>query len=316
MANVLRIKRRAAGGLAGAPSSLRSGELAFNEENNTLYYGKGDSGGWATSIVAIAGTVVVSAMSIPNCGRFDIQSAGVCKFNPYNGDLVRIQGVLYQIPVNGVLGTYTDTVINGTPGQNLAANTQYLVCLYNNSGIPAIGFYTSLSHTKDTTAGNVGTEIAFGDPPRSVIGMVRTNASAQFQDDAAFRGVISWFNRVDKSLVGANTGGVGTTSSTAVEIAAAARVNFLHWGDDHVFAGVAGSFLSGAPGTASAQLGLNGTAVGPVAYQTIGNTTWWGPGSTFHAFIAAETMNYITVMGAGNGVTMNFHMACSGIIRG
>jgi hypothetical protein len=56
MANTLRIKRRASGA-AGAPSSLANAELAFNEVDNVLYYGKGTggAGGTATSIDAIAG---------------------------------------------------------------------------------------------------------------------------------------------------------------------------------------------------------------------------------------------------------------------
>ena len=36
MANTLRIKRRAAGGGAGAPASLANAELAFNEQDTTL----------------------------------------------------------------------------------------------------------------------------------------------------------------------------------------------------------------------------------------------------------------------------------------
>ena len=55
MANTIRIKRRASGA-AGAPASLLNAELAFNEVDNTLYYGKGDTGGTATSILAIGGT--------------------------------------------------------------------------------------------------------------------------------------------------------------------------------------------------------------------------------------------------------------------
>lgn len=54
----IKIKRRASTGNAGAPSSLKSGELAFNENtgDKKLYYGYGDDGnGNATSIVAIAG---------------------------------------------------------------------------------------------------------------------------------------------------------------------------------------------------------------------------------------------------------------------
>jgi hypothetical protein len=55
MANIIRIKRRAAGGAAGAPASLASAELAYNEQDDTLYYGKGDNAGAATSIPAIGG---------------------------------------------------------------------------------------------------------------------------------------------------------------------------------------------------------------------------------------------------------------------
>ena len=56
MANTLRIKRRATGN-AGAPASLENAELAFNEVDNILYYGKGTggAGGTATTVEAIGG---------------------------------------------------------------------------------------------------------------------------------------------------------------------------------------------------------------------------------------------------------------------
>lgn len=56
MANTIRIKRRAAGGASGAPSSLKNAELAYNEQDNSLYYGFGDAGGGtASSIITIGG---------------------------------------------------------------------------------------------------------------------------------------------------------------------------------------------------------------------------------------------------------------------
>jgi hypothetical protein len=55
MANTLRIKRRLTGA-AGAPASLKNAELAFNEVDDVLYYGKGDSSGDATSVQAIGGS--------------------------------------------------------------------------------------------------------------------------------------------------------------------------------------------------------------------------------------------------------------------
>lgn len=58
MSNTIRIKRRATGGGAGAPSTLANAELAFNEQTNIMYYGTGTggAGGSATSIIAVAGT--------------------------------------------------------------------------------------------------------------------------------------------------------------------------------------------------------------------------------------------------------------------
>ena len=57
MANTLRIRRRSSSGAAGAPASLENAELAFNEADNTLYYGTGTGGanGAATNVIAIGG---------------------------------------------------------------------------------------------------------------------------------------------------------------------------------------------------------------------------------------------------------------------
>lgn len=64
MANTVRIKRRASGA-AGAPSSLANAELAFNEMDDVLYYGKGTggAGGTATTIEAIGGRGAMVTLS-------------------------------------------------------------------------------------------------------------------------------------------------------------------------------------------------------------------------------------------------------------
>ena len=56
MANTIRIKRRASGS-PGAPSLLANAELAYNEVDDVLYYGKGTggAGGTASTTPAIAG---------------------------------------------------------------------------------------------------------------------------------------------------------------------------------------------------------------------------------------------------------------------
>lgn len=55
MANTIQFKRRASGA-PGAPPTLKSGEMAHNEVDNTLYIGIGDDGaGNATTVTPIAG---------------------------------------------------------------------------------------------------------------------------------------------------------------------------------------------------------------------------------------------------------------------
>ena len=59
MSNTIRIKKRAASGSAGAPSSLSPSELAFNENDLKLYYGFGDNGSTppsASSIITVGGS--------------------------------------------------------------------------------------------------------------------------------------------------------------------------------------------------------------------------------------------------------------------
>lgn len=67
MANTLRIKRRAAGGASGAPASLANAELAYNEQDDTLYYGKGTggAGGTATTVIPIAGPGWAAPLASP-----------------------------------------------------------------------------------------------------------------------------------------------------------------------------------------------------------------------------------------------------------
>lgn len=63
MANTLRIKRRTSGA-SGAPDTLVHAELALNEVDEVLYYGKGAGvGGNASSVLAIAGPGAYTTLS-------------------------------------------------------------------------------------------------------------------------------------------------------------------------------------------------------------------------------------------------------------
>lgn len=95
MANQIRIKRRASGGASGAPGSLLNAELAFNEQDNILYYGWGTGGvgGSATSILPIAGPGTFTTLNT-------VQSITANKTFTAN---VNIQGLttLNDLAVNG-----------------------------------------------------------------------------------------------------------------------------------------------------------------------------------------------------------------------
>ena len=138
MANTIRIKRRAAGGAAGAPASLENAELAYNEVDDVLYYGKGTggAGGTATSVEAVAGS----------------------------GAYLTLSGV-QTITGNK---TFSGTVIVPTPTANTHAVTKVYVdnaisgVTLGNSGVPlgsdggagTVGPFTVQADGRLTAAGN------------------------------------------------------------------------------------------------------------------------------------------------------------------
>jgi hypothetical protein len=67
MADIIRIKRRASPGAIGAPASLANAEVAYNENDHTLYIGEGTggSGGSATTIVPVGGTGTFATLVSP-----------------------------------------------------------------------------------------------------------------------------------------------------------------------------------------------------------------------------------------------------------
>ena len=78
-ARTILIKRRLQGN-SGPPSLLKNGELAFNEVDQVLYYGKGDNGqGNANNIIPIAGNFT----SILKDATVETLSSGVVESQDY-----------------------------------------------------------------------------------------------------------------------------------------------------------------------------------------------------------------------------------------
>ena len=172
MANTLRIKRRAAGGAAGAPASLANAELAFNEQDNTLYYGTGTggAGGTATSVIAIAGAgafvATTGAQTIAGAKTFSSTIFGSIDGNA---------GTATKLASARTLGLSGD--VTGTVSFDGSANATIAATL-TNSGVTA-GTYGSATQVGQVTVDAKGrvtaaSNVAITFPVTSVAG--RTGA--------------------------------------------------------------------------------------------------------------------------------------------
>lgn len=254
MANTIRVKRRSSGA-SGAPASLENAELAFNEVDDVLYYGKGTggAGGTATTIEAIAGKGAYVALT----GNQTI--AGTKTFSStITGSVSGNAGTV----TNGVYtnGSYADpSWITSLAGSKVsgnitgnAANVTGTVAIAN-GGSGATTAAAARTAFGATTAG--GNFFTLANP--SAVTFIRVNAdnTVSTLDAATFR-----------TAIGAGTG-AGTVTSVGLALPAFITV-------------------SGSPVTGS------GTLTGTLASQTA-NTVFAAPNGsagapTFRVLAAAD----------------------------
>jgi Collagen triple helix repeat (20 copies) len=264
-----------------------------------------------------------------NAGRLTYVSAIAVKFAPYGGNKIQINGTQYTIPNAGIAGLgNTGVFVNGVGSSNLAANTTYYVYAFNNSGTVTGDFRTDGNgHITDTTSGNEGVEVRCSsgttpDPTRTLVGMCRTNASSQFENSAAFRGVISWFNRRLIRIDNAFTETVSTGSTTYIEVSTSIRCQFLTWVDnaiDMTFCGV--SFNNGS-NTGYTALAADGIVIDGFTAATNAGAGLYYPvgiaGGLGGAAAITEGFHYATVFGkqTGGGFAQSWLGAASAPERG
>lgn len=151
--------------------------------------------------------------------RFTYVSTTQVKLAPYNGCNLNINGNVEQIPAAGV------TLSNS----GLSSNTVYYIYAYMNSGTMTL----EASATGHTTA-NEGIEVKTGDASRTLVGMVWTNGSSQFEDSASRIGVLSFFNRRRRHAIAWFTAIRSTSNTTATELHSEIRVPFIIWAGEYV----------------------------------------------------------------------------------
>jgi len=117
MTNTIRIKKRAAGGASGAPSSLAPSELAYSEVDNILSYGFGDAGGGAaSSVISIAGSGAFATLTGNQTlsgnktftGTVDLSGATLSGNTTFSNNLV----VSGDLTVSGTTTTVNSTTID------------------------------------------------------------------------------------------------------------------------------------------------------------------------------------------------------------
>jgi phage-related tail fiber protein len=230
MANTLRIKRRATG-LPGAPASLQNAELAFNEIDNTLYYGKGTGGegGSATSVIAIAGDTakagtadkLTTARTIAVAG----DASGSTNFDGSSN--VTINTTLATVNSNvGAFGSSTEipTVTVNAKGLVTAVTTNTISTSFNiagNTGTDLVNTGETLTFTGtspiSTAVTNNTVTISASDASTSTKG-VASFASANFivtsgAVDLSNTGAAGTYTKVTTDAKGRVTSGTSLAAS-------------------------------------------------------------------------------------------------------
>lgn len=186
MANTLRIRRRTSGA-AGAPSVLENAELAFNEVDDTLYYGEGTSGANGTG----------TALAIAGPGAFVTLTSN----QTITGDK-----------------TFSGTIIVPAPTANTHASTKK----YVDDLVTSINSNISAVATSFTVSGNTGTSqtITSGVDTLSIVGGtgITTAASATDTITITNTGVISLTGTSDQIAVSASNGAVTLSLPSNVTI--------------------------------------------------------------------------------------------------
>lgn len=220
-----------------------------------------------------------------------VKSGSNLALQPYNGNKLVINGVSETIPSAGV--TLAPT--------GLSATTLYYIYAFMSLGV----MYLEASTTGYSTDTTTGVKIKTGDPSRTLVGMARTIAGPAWQDATNQRLVASYFNRLPRYVTAAFSTARTTTSTSAVEINAEIRNEFLTWGDSlgTEFSGYGSN--NGAAGVAIVSaIGLDG------AVTILSSVSLNSPASTYAMNLAngtfyetTEGYHYTTVVGNVSGNT-------------
>ena len=340
MANTLRIKRRSSGA-AGAPAGLENAELAYNEVDDVLYYGKGagGAGGSATTIEAIAGIGAYVALSgsqtIAGAKTFSNTISGSINGNSntantlstarnlsLTGDATatltsfdgsaNVSAGLTLATVNTNVGTFTKVTVNGKGLVTAAANA-----ILNDISAPTSAYsfnsqrITNLaepSASTDAATKNYVDSVAQGlDVKASVVAATTANITLSAPQTIDGIALIAG----DRVLVKDQT----AASANGIYVVAAA--GWTRASDADTFADLVSAFVFVERGTVNADRGyvctvdsggtLGSTNVTFAQFSGAG-TYLAGNGLTLtgNSFSVTGTANRITVSGSGVDIASTY----------
>jgi hypothetical protein len=155
MANTIRIKRRGSGN-AGAPGSLENAELAYNEVDDVLYYGKGTggAGGTATTVEAIAGAGAYVALSGAQTITGNKTFSGTTIVATPTANTHAATKLYVDQAVSGVSGSIT---VAGDSGSSQTVSLSDTLTISGGTGLSSVASATdTLTINLDSTAVTAG----------------------------------------------------------------------------------------------------------------------------------------------------------------
>jgi hypothetical protein len=285
MANTIRIRRRTSGA-SGAPSSLKNAELAFNEVDETLYYGKGDTSGDATSVLAIAGPGAFLGLTGTQTVTGNKTFSGTLSIATPSSDAHAATKLYVDTAITGVATTFTVAGDSGT-NQTITTGSDTFTVSGGTGLSSVVGATDTITINLDNTAVTAG---SYG----SASAIPTFTVDAQGRLTAAGTASISTSFTVDAddgdnlTISGGDTfvivGGTGLTS-----VASATDTLTLNLDNTTVTGGSYGSATAVSTFTVDAQGRLTGAGTATIAI----------PASAITDFAEAAQDAIGTILGTG-----------------